>query len=105
MFYFFANRLKAEGLFKKAIGTSAGETFAQPYYNLGNLYRDKGRIDDAIIQFKKAIEVDPTFPFAYQNLATVYINNKRDLIKGIEILEQLKKIQPIEAPTLPCLKD
>jgi len=85
---------KAGEFFKKAIDAPAGDTFAQPYYNLGNIYRDKGRIDDAIIQFKKAIEVDPTFPFAYQNLATVYINNKRDLIKGIEILEQLKKIQP-----------
>ena len=85
---------EAEEFFKKAIDTPAGNAFAQPYYNLGNLYRDKGRIDDAITQYKKAIEVDPSFPFAYQNLATIYINNKRDLVKGMETLEQLKKIQP-----------
>ena len=85
---------KAEGLFKRAIESPNGNVFAQPYYNLGNLYRDNGRIDDAIKQYKKAIEVDPSFPFAYQNLATIYINNKRDLAKGMEVLEQLKKIQP-----------
>ena len=85
---------KAEELFKSAIASPDSSIFAQPHYNLGNIYRDKGRIDEAMEQYKEAIEADPSFPFAYQNLATAYINNKRDLVRGAETLEQLKKIQP-----------
>ena len=85
---------KAEELFKRAIENPDGRFFAQPHYNLGNLYRDTGRIDEAVKQYQKAIETDPTFPFAYQNLAEVYVNDKRDLGAGIDLLEELKKIQP-----------
>lgn len=85
---------KAEELFIRAIENPAGNIFAQPHYNLGNLYRDTGRIEEAIKQYKKAIETDPSFPFAYQNLAEIYVNKRQDLVSGIEILEELKKIQP-----------
>jgi len=85
---------RAEDLFKRAIENPEGDIFAQPHYNLGNIYRDSGRIDEAIEEYKKAIEIDPNFPFAYQNLAEVYVNRKKDLIPGIKILEELKKIQP-----------
>ncbi len=85
---------RAEDLFEKAIESPAGKNFAQPYYNLGNLYRDSGRIDEAISQYRKAIEIDSSFPFAYQNLAVLLINNKRDLVGGAQVLEELKRIQP-----------
>jgi len=85
---------KAEDLFKRAIENSEGGIFAQPHYNLANLLRDTGRIDEAIKEYKKAIETDPNFPFAYQNLAVIYINNKKDIVEGVKALEQLKIIQP-----------
>ena len=85
---------KAEELFKRAIENPDGNIFAQPHYNLGNLYRDTGRIEEAIEQYKKAIEIDSNFPFAYQNLAEVYVNQKQDLVSGAMVLEELKKIQP-----------
>ena len=88
---------KAAELYKRAIETPDGGFFAGPYYNLGNLYRDTGRIDEAIEQYQKVIEIDPNFPFAYQNLAVIYINNKQDLVKVAKVLEQLKKIQPNNA--------
>ncbi len=83
---------KAEELFKRAIENPEGNIFAQPHYNLGNLYRDTGRLDEAIEQYEKAIKTDPSFPFAYQNLAVLLINNKQDLTGGAEVLEKLKKI-------------
>ncbi|TSC90611.1 MAG: TPR Domain containing protein [Parcubacteria group bacterium Gr01-1014_2] len=86
--------VKAEELFKRAIENPDGNLFAQPHYNLGNLYRDTERTDEAIKQYQKAIEVDSSFPFSYQNLAEIYVNKKRDLVSGIKTLEELKKIQP-----------
>lgn len=86
--------VKAGELFERAIENPDADIFAQPHYNLGNLYRDTGRVDEAIGEYKKAIEVDPNFPFAYQNLAEIYVNRKQDLVSGIRILEELKEIQP-----------
>ena len=85
---------KAEKLFIQAVESPHENIFAEPHYNLANLYRDRGKIDEAIGEYKKAIETDPSFPFAYQNLATVYVNNKQDLVEGAKVLEQLKLIQP-----------
>ncbi len=88
------NLAKAEELFIRAIKNPEGNRFAQPHYNLGNLFRDTGRLDEAIEQYEKAIKIDPNFPFAYQNLSVLLINNKKDLAGGAKVLEELKKIQP-----------
>jgi len=85
---------KAAEFYERAVESPGGDIFAQPHYNLGNLYRDTGRINEAIKQYEEAIKIDPTFPFAYQNLAEIYVNKKQDFISGIEILEKLKKVQP-----------
>ncbi len=85
---------KATEFYERAIENQADIFFAAPYYNLGNIYRDLGQIDKAIEYYEKAIKIDSFFPFAYQNLAEIYVNKKQDLVSGIEILEKLKKIQP-----------
>lgn len=94
-FYFEGgNIVKAVEFYERAVETPDGKSFAEPYFNLGNVYRDSGEIDKAIGQYQKAIEVNPLFPFAYQSLAELYVNEKQDLFSGIETLEKLKKIQP-----------
>ena len=94
LYYEKGDLIKATEFYERAIKTPDGQFFAAPYYNLGNINRDSGRIDEAIELYKKAIEVDPNFPFSYQNLAVIYINNKQDLVSGMRVLEQLKRIQP-----------
>jgi hypothetical protein len=39
------------------------------HYNLGNALRDKGRLDDAVAEWKKTLEVDPKNANARYNLA------------------------------------
>lgn len=41
--------------------------------NLGNVYRERGMIEEAESSYKQAIEVDPGYPNAYNNLAFIYI--------------------------------
>jgi tetratricopeptide (TPR) repeat protein len=54
------------------------------FNNLGNIYRDLGKYDDAVTNYKKSIELNKQIMNAYINLANVYIYslNKPDL--GIE---------------------
>ena len=42
------------------------------HYNLGNAYYEQGKLNEAIAEYKKAIEIDPDFADAYYNLGNVY---------------------------------
>ena len=75
-----------------------GNMFAQPYYNLGNIYRDRGDIVKAEELYTQAIARDKNFPFSYQNLAAIYVN-RGDLIKGAEMLEIVKQLKPSDPRT------
>jgi tetratricopeptide (TPR) repeat protein len=53
------------------IYSKAGEKFPKdwvPYYNVGNMFALIGQQARAESAYKKAIEIDPTSPFAYQSL-------------------------------------
>ena len=51
---------------------------ARIHGNLGKAYLDKGRYAKAAEEFKKLIEIDPTFAGAYNNLAVIYIDHIKD---------------------------
>jgi len=63
--------------------------------NLGNTYRDLGRIDQAINTYRKSIELSPTSLNTYANLANVQLyskNKPQDAIATYKAgLEQLPK--------------
>jgi Tfp pilus assembly protein PilF len=42
------------------------------YYELGNVFQDKGQLDEAILCYRKAIETNPHFTEPYNNLGNVY---------------------------------
>jgi tetratricopeptide (TPR) repeat protein len=44
------------------------------YTGLGNVYRDLGRIDDAIAAYQRAIELDPMSAYPYNGLGNIYID-------------------------------
>ncbi|MBK8643917.1 MAG: tetratricopeptide repeat protein [Saprospiraceae bacterium] len=69
---------KAEYWFKKVINSS-GEDICFPcmHNNLGYVYKDTRRYDEAEQQFKKVIQLDSTFNNAYYNLGKVYIAIQR----------------------------
>ena len=72
---------KNEESVKNAVGMVAGvnsenlslkDQLVGACFDLGNVYYDLGRYEDAIIQYKKAIHLNPKLAWAYHNLAIVY---------------------------------
>ena len=50
---------------------SIEDNFPQPHFNLGSILQSRNDIRGAIVEFEKALEIDPNFPYAYQNLAVI----------------------------------
>lgn len=86
------NKEKAEEYYWKATKT-AGNSFPQPYFNLGTILQEKGDVRGAIVVFEKAIELDPNFSYPYPNLSVIYAS-QGNLVKATEYLEKLKELQP-----------
>lgn len=57
---------------------------ARGHYNLGTIYKGKGRIQDAVHQYETAIRLDPEYAEAYNNLGNIY-REKGSLDKAIEL--------------------
>jgi Flp pilus assembly protein TadD len=65
----------------------AQENDAFTHNNLGNVYRDWGKPDQAIAEYQTAISLDPTLKPPYINLANVY-KNQGDLTSAMKVLQQ-----------------
>ena len=48
------------------------------YFHLGEFYRKKGRIEESIVLFEKALEIDPSFERAQRSLQSILIENQID---------------------------
>ena len=55
---------------------------ARVHGNLGKAYLDAGRYEEAAREFRRMIELDPTFAGAYNNLAVIYIDHLKDYDKA-----------------------
>lgn len=92
LYYNKDDKKRAEEYYWKATQT-IGNSFAQPYFNLGALLQERGDLRGAIVVFEKAIEMNPNFPYPYPNLAVIYAS-QGDLTKTTYYLEKLKELQP-----------
>ena len=61
--------------YRKAI--EAGDYYAQPHYNLSNIYLNNGDYDSAIKELKRSIEIDNGFLYSHESLAIIYFNQDR----------------------------
>ncbi len=75
------NVLKAEGK-------------ARVHGNLGKAYLDAGRFEKAAREFKRMIELDPTFVGAYNNLAVIYIDHLRDYEEAERYIDRALALFP-----------
>ncbi len=72
------------------------EKNAQIWNELGNIYYNTGAFDEAMHAFEMAIELDPSYGWSYNNLASVHFHQKNyaDAIplyqKGLELLDDYK---------------
>jgi len=62
-------------------GLQLAEWSAQAHNNLGVLYSQKGAIDDAVMEFRKAIRIDPDYESPYRNLAKVCFYQRNEEIE------------------------
>jgi len=60
-------------VFSLMSGISYGQT-AKDYYDKGIAYANKGMLDEAIAEFKKAIQINPNDAMAHNNLGNAYAN-------------------------------
>ncbi|MCG8614709.1 MAG: tetratricopeptide repeat protein [Desulfobacterales bacterium] len=72
---------KATKFLKKAV--IHNKHFIQAYTTLGTAYFMKGLVDEGIKANLEALEVEPNFPVAHNNLAVAYLE-KEDFPKAIE---------------------
>ena len=62
----------AESEIHKAIELSPQNKW--PYYQLGEIYRQAGRADEAVAMYKQALEIDPEFNVARERLETLRVD-------------------------------
>jgi tetratricopeptide (TPR) repeat protein len=74
--YVFPSRLEEMLVLEEAIRCNPEDTRA-PYY-LGNLFYDRKRHEEAIAMWERAVELDPSHPTAWRNLAFGYFNVMHD---------------------------
>jgi len=72
-----SNLSKAEENFKKAILTNPD--YGASYFNLGELYLNQGKYEDAKIQYKEYLQINPFNPYLHKNLGLVYFYLKDNL--------------------------
>lgn len=77
--------------FKKALDIKPEEP--DVYYNLGNVFKDIGELEEAINCYLKAIELNPEFIDAYNNLGVV-LKNKGDYENSIKMFKKAIDLKP-----------
>ena len=63
------------------------------YFNLGNAYRKKGDVANAISNYKRAILIKPDFARAHGLLGFMLVM-KRDYVSALESLNRALKLDP-----------
>ena len=86
----------AEGVDKDAMQVTIDEKNAKIWNELGNIYYNSGAFDESMHAFEMAIELDPSYGWSYNNLASIYFHQKRyaDAVplyqKGLQLLDDHK---------------
>ncbi len=89
----------AEKMYHKAL--EAEPNNAGTYCNLGGAYYNMQRIDEALVAFRKSIELDPRYAqgLAYMNLAVVLSGRGRQG-EAEQVYQDLLKVNPVWAQRL-----
>ncbi len=69
------NLAVAEASFKRAI--EMNPMYVHAYHELGVVYLQLDRIDDALIYFEKAISISPSNPIRYESIAEILMEKQR----------------------------
>ena len=71
---------------------ACGKVHAAVWVHYGELLNMMSCITEAESKFRKAVEVDPQWPYSYVNLAMVELQARNDYLKAFEYLDKATKI-------------
>lgn len=92
------NYQKAREFYEKTIGLYPKD--AETFYNIAKIYTDfEGKLDLGKQYYKRAIELEPDFFMAYNNLASIYLR-EQNFDEAIRILELGLEQNPNDYVTL-----
>jgi DNA-binding winged helix-turn-helix (wHTH) protein len=77
--------------------------YAEARYNLGDAYEEIPDYNKAAEQYQRAIDADPTFYPAYNNLARLYIIRQKDYMAAMRLVEHALSFEPKEPSILYTL--
>jgi tetratricopeptide (TPR) repeat protein len=97
-FCVFPGRLEEQNVLEAAIAVNPSDARA-PYY-LGNFLYDRRRHSEAIMQWERAVTLDPNFPTAWRNLGIAYYNIQRDVPRATQAFQSARAADPTDARIL-----
>jgi signal transduction histidine kinase len=87
---------EAEELYRRCLALRAD--FAPAHNNLGVLYEQQGRHEEALQEFREAVLADPDYERAYHNLGKVYFQREADRLE--EEIEWFLTEAPEQSPRI-----
>ncbi|MFC1516974.1 tetratricopeptide repeat protein [Candidatus Margulisiibacteriota bacterium] len=79
---------KALALYEKVLEIEP--KFVEAYFNMGDIWRQKGRIDKTIEMYEKIISVNPTFKNVHLSLGRIYYSQGKLKAAELEFVEEIK---------------
>jgi tetratricopeptide (TPR) repeat protein len=90
--FILASRSADEDALKYAISKNPNDALAN--YQLGNLYGNYGRLDEAAVFWNKAVSIDPSMSISWRNLGLYYWVKKDDYSKSETCYQNAIKARP-----------
>ena len=67
---------------------------AEAYSNLGNVFKERGQLPQALYHYRHAVRLKPDFVDGYINLAAALVANG-DLLEAVEAYNTALQINPV----------
>ena len=83
---------KAERAFREALQTGVPEPGA--YSALGAIFYERNMVNQAIDALKKALEIDPNYVGAINNLGYILVETKKDMAEGVVLCRKAVQLDP-----------
>ncbi len=83
---------KAERAFREALQTGVPEPGA--YSALGAIFYERNMVNQAIDALRKALEIDPNYVGAINNLGYILVETKKDIAQGVSLCRKAVKLDP-----------